>query len=901
MLGVVLLTTGGVGGGPGDEGRHPAALDTFGAGGLWHDYFCVGSEECRVADVNGDGRADLVTFVRSTRTGTGAGDVYVAISNGIEFAPNPGAKWHDWFCLGDEVCELGDVNGDGKADLVTFVRSTKTGAGAGDVYVALSNGRGFTPNPGAKWHDNFCLGQEMCAVGDVNGDGKADLVTFVRSTKPGAAAGDVYVALSNGRAFGPNPGAKWHDWFCLGDEVCRLADVNGDGKADLVTFVRSTRPRSAAGDVYVALSNGHGFGPNPGAKWHDWFCLGDEICQLADVNGDGKADLVAFVRSAKPGNAAGDVYVALSNGHGFAPNPGERWHDWFCLGQEVCQSGDVNGDGSADILAFARSTKEGGGRGDVYVALAGGNPRVAEQEMPVAPRSTVLADRFGWNRLGSAKGRRPLLVVVTAAVPGAPVTPLAHDTAYYRRVFFGPNYPSIAGYYTAISHGLFTWQEAGVLAIPHRRAGESLTSRYQSIKDDAAAAGFNFARFDTNHDGKVMPYELGIVIVDNYSDMRGQTESRGICHRPPGSPVEVCSNVSAVGHLSRFDNFAHELGHQLGLEDSYGVNCYLNDLGLMGSCTAGGRQDEFRTYHMSPFNKMILGWELPRIYDIGSGGACAVLGQADGRARSQMPVLLFDPRRGTGEYLLLEYRKRSATPGSVLDSARGPGGYDDHVVESGLGVWYLNTSDGVVLSRVRARIDPGVDGVRQSVVAAGSDDVPDGGRIWAGPDGVLQSVTRGDDAYSTDVLHYVSIDPLRSRPSRHLFHREDGLLQPRWFDRSPAGVWLRAGPAAPTSPSIEVEWGTGGPTTRIDRVAPAVVHSPGTLVLEGTLGVASTPRVVELVAGSTRYRMGVHSWTCGRAVVGVPAGIGPGEYQLVVTSTQTGGSRSNVVRVVVEP
>src|SRR6185503_1557065 len=77
-------------------------------------------------------------------------------------------------------------------------------------------------------HEYFCVGNEVCAVGDVNGDGKADLVAFLKDNFAGAALqGDVNVALSDGSKFGG--GQKWHDWFCLGSEVCALGDVNGDG------------------------------------------------------------------------------------------------------------------------------------------------------------------------------------------------------------------------------------------------------------------------------------------------------------------------------------------------------------------------------------------------------------------------------------------------------------------------------------------------------------------------------------------------------------------------------------------------------------------------------------------------------------------------------------------------
>ncbi|MFQ5821372.1 MAG: FG-GAP-like repeat-containing protein [Candidatus Heimdallarchaeota archaeon] len=315
--------------------------------------------------VDGDGkkRDEIITFIRDSKIGSGRGDVYVALSNGLSFGK--GMKWHDFFCLSNEIPAVGDFNGDGRDDIVTFIRDTKSGGGRWDVYVALSTGSSF--GKGMKWHNYFCVGNEIPAVGDFNGDGKDDIITFVRDTKSGSERGDVWVALSTGSSFGQ--GMKWHNFFCVGNEIPAVGDFNGDGKDDLVTFVRDTKSGGERGDVWVTLSNGSSFGK--GMKWHNYFCISNEIPAVGDFNGDGKDDIVTFVRDTKSGGERGDVWVALSTGASFGK--GMKWHDYFSVSNEIPAVGDFNGDGEDDLVTFVHETKSGGERGDVWVTLSNGS------------------------------------------------------------------------------------------------------------------------------------------------------------------------------------------------------------------------------------------------------------------------------------------------------------------------------------------------------------------------------------------------------------------------------------------------------------------------------------------------------------------------------------------------
>jgi Protein of unknown function (DUF2961)/FG-GAP-like repeat len=276
----------------------------FGPAQFRQDFFALGSEVPMLGDFNGDGKDDLVTFTRGSLA-----DVYVALSTGTGFGP--GVLWHEFFALGDERPAVGDVNGDGMDDIITFTRGN-----GGKVYVALSTGAGF--GPGLKWNDTFAFGNETPAIGDVDGDGRDDIVTFTHG-----ANADVFVGLSDGSRFvGGDYGVpqKWHDFFALTGEVPGLGDFDGDGRDDLVTFTRGT-----AGSVYIARSTGQAFGA--GIAVLQSFATGDQVPGVGDFDGDGLDDLVAFTRG-----AAADVFVSRATATGFgAP---VRWHDAFATGTE---------------------------------------------------------------------------------------------------------------------------------------------------------------------------------------------------------------------------------------------------------------------------------------------------------------------------------------------------------------------------------------------------------------------------------------------------------------------------------------------------------------------------------------------------------------------------------------
>jgi len=236
-----------------------------------------------------------------------------------------------------EFVAVADVNGDGNPDLVVAGQSCAGGCSGGgkvSVLLAKSNGRGFQApvvyDSGGQWCSSV-------AVGDVNGDGKPDLVV---TNSLGKSGGSVGVLLGNGDGtFRP---AVMVGTVGRADSVV-IADVNGDGKPDLIVAVDTSH-------VEVFLGKGDGTF-RPGVPYK---ASGARSVALADLKHDGKLDLV--VAGANDGRSSGDsstgmVSVLLGNGDGtFQPavtyDSGVSSGGWA----NSVATADFNGDGRLDLV-----------------------------------------------------------------------------------------------------------------------------------------------------------------------------------------------------------------------------------------------------------------------------------------------------------------------------------------------------------------------------------------------------------------------------------------------------------------------------------------------------------------------------------------------------------------------
>ena len=265
------------------------AFDVVDYKSLTADLGIRGSNNIVYVDVNADARTDMVL-----RDDTHF-YAYLAQADG-SFA-SPVTTSGVYSCAIDGCIQTGDVNGDGRVDLIgrdVFAHKYHSFLSAGDgsfVYVGSTDtDAGYT------------IEREMMA--DMNRDGKADLIKFASPANPSVY---VHFAKTDGSGLFEQAGelstfpymvAKWTD----------LTDVNGDGLPDIVRFVNGSETWL---DVHLARENGT-FEYN-GIETHNMIGVFPELFRRTlDANGDGLSDVITYTYS----DTHKTAQVHLSNGDG---------------------------------------------------------------------------------------------------------------------------------------------------------------------------------------------------------------------------------------------------------------------------------------------------------------------------------------------------------------------------------------------------------------------------------------------------------------------------------------------------------------------------------------------------------------------------------------------------------
>ncbi|RME27856.1 MAG: hypothetical protein D6798_03690, partial [Deltaproteobacteria bacterium] len=329
----------------------------------------LGAAVAGAGDVDGDGYRDLLVGVPwwgGSLHGQGQARVYLGSPAGLADRPRwvvtgGQAQAH----LGAAVAGAGDVDADGFDDIIVGVPAWDgdyVDEGQARVYL----GSAWGPSRTAAWQarggqEAAGLGTAVAGAGDTDGDGYDDVAVGVPGMDGrGADAGEVRVYA--GSATGPAATATWtrtgsQAGARLGAAVAGAGDTDGDGYDDLLFGApRYSGTASDQGRAYLHLGAASGLASS--SAWHvdgptDGAHLGQALCALGDVDGDGYGD-VAVGAPGADGTGTVQVHAGSPTSLDAAAiatwSGGETGSSW---GSSVAGGEDADGDGVPELIIGA--------------------------------------------------------------------------------------------------------------------------------------------------------------------------------------------------------------------------------------------------------------------------------------------------------------------------------------------------------------------------------------------------------------------------------------------------------------------------------------------------------------------------------------------------------------------
>jgi hypothetical protein len=304
------------------------------------------------ADLNGDGIPDLVAS-------SSFGSLIVQLGNGDGTFQAPS------FLDGGEISyggfAFGDFNGDGKLDIASA--ACVQGTNNCSVRILLGNGDGTFQKAVSYGYD---ASSSAIAVGDFNGDGVLDLAVGTSFN-----GGGIELLLGNGD--GSFQTASLIPTPQVPTSVV-VGDVNGDGKLDLVS--------NSGGDQLNQLSVmlGNGEGSFQAAKTYTTPSNINYVA-LADIRGVGKPDILTL----NWGNGVGSVDAWFGNGDGTFQTPTNAVYTNSSFELNGLAVADLNGDGKVDLVVSV------GGLGDELIVLPGNGDGTFQSPVTYGTGATVPA------------------------------------------------------------------------------------------------------------------------------------------------------------------------------------------------------------------------------------------------------------------------------------------------------------------------------------------------------------------------------------------------------------------------------------------------------------------------------------------------------------------------------
>jgi hypothetical protein len=268
---------------------------------------CFGSSLATLPDADGDGVSEFAVGVRFG--GAVAGDPatapgHVRIVSGATretFAGVSGLYGNDW--LGFSSASVGDLDGDGLADLAAGGYAYPAGGFRGQVALVSSAGgdvlERFDGIEPSGW-----FGYSVAPAPDLDGDGVGDVAVGLPGALGTRGALQVVSSASGAVLFERhgNTSGECHGW-----SVAEVGDQDADGVADLTVGAPHFAGDRGFVTVVSAGANGKVLGTARGFEPGD--LLGEGLAGIADLDGDGRAEIAVGSLGAPAGDHVGRLVV----------------------------------------------------------------------------------------------------------------------------------------------------------------------------------------------------------------------------------------------------------------------------------------------------------------------------------------------------------------------------------------------------------------------------------------------------------------------------------------------------------------------------------------------------------------------------------------------------------------
>jgi hypothetical protein len=349
-------------------------------------------------DVNGDGYADVIVGARNYDNGEeDEGAAFVWLGSAQWLGANGIPSNADWRAEGNQagayfgvsVASAGDVNGDGYSDVIAGAEWHDNGqVDEGRAYVYHGSASG--PSAAPSWTEERnqageYFGYSVASAGDVNGDGFSDVIVGAPEYD-GSHVDEGRAWVFHGSSSGLASAAAWFADIDqaetqFGASVATAGDVNGDGFSDVIVGAwLYDHGQADEGQAFVYLGSATGLGAAA-----SWTADGDQasahfgwsVASAGDVDGDGTSDVIVGAPDRDNGQQSeGQAFVYLGSATGLgalAAWSAESDQGSACFGSSVAPVGDVTGDGFGDVIIGAKWYDNGEGQeGRAYIFYGNG-------------------------------------------------------------------------------------------------------------------------------------------------------------------------------------------------------------------------------------------------------------------------------------------------------------------------------------------------------------------------------------------------------------------------------------------------------------------------------------------------------------------------------------------------